>query len=178
MWWKHFRSSSPGGSLEEGPPALNKTALPPPGIGPSLAPPRHKPMRLFRLSLVFLLACLALNLAGCGPSKKEKATRERISEFYGAFRSYQEEHGDWPEKLEDLRPHIDNWDEFIVNPITGDNPGYEYTQPPANADPNEEIDDSEEGNSESSKEIVILVQLRDGKPDLTLKKLHVSGWVN
>ena len=65
-----------------------------------------------------------------------------------------------------------------MNPITGDNPGYEYIQPPANADPNADIDDSEEGNLESSKEIVILVQLRDGKPDLTLKKLHVSGWVN
>lgn len=118
-------------------------------------------MRIVLISILVTLCSLALS--SCG-KKKQEATREHISDFYGAFRDYREANDDfWPEKLEDLKPYVDNWDEIIVNPITGDNPGYAYTPPET---------------GEEDDEFVILTQLRNGQPDPSLKKLRLGGYVD
>ena len=119
-------------------------------------------MRLVLIPILVALCTLAL--PSCG-KKKAQASRDHISDFYGAFREYREANDDfWPETLEELKPYLDNWDELIVNPITGDNPGYAYTPPPTEG----EVDD----------EFVILTQLRNGEPDTSLKKLRLGGYVD
>lgn len=74
--------------------------------------------------------------------------------------------GEFPNKLEDLKehvgksgPHKKTFEEAIQNPITGDNPGYEYVKPA----------------SKRPGPVIILYQLRSGKRDESLKVTIANG---
>jgi len=64
------------------------------------------------------------------------------------YRSVNEEQ--WPEDLSDIEVLISevDFEQLMSNPVTGDNPGYEYVKPSDNADPTT---------------TVILYQLRGGQ---------------
>jgi len=132
-------------------------------------------MNLIRLATVpsLILACALL--AGCGgQSKEEIETRDNMHALHTAFMNYREDKGErWPETLEELRPYVEDFDALMTNPITGDNPGYQYF-PPDNTGAEES--DENEGEGEENAQVVI-VQLRNGKPDNTLRKLYSDGWV-
>jgi len=71
----------------------------------------------------------------------------------------------WPENLEELGKSVGgpaDLAELLVNPVTGDNPGYEYVKP--------------EENSPLSQ-LIIVYQLRNGKRDLTLPVGYGDGSV-
>ena len=69
------------------------------------------------------------------------------------------------DSLADLKPVVgaEVYAVYIKNPLTGDNPGYEYVKPP-------EV-------PESSEKTVVLYQLRGGKRDETLKLGYLDGTV-
>ena len=118
------------------------------------------PLLLMLLPGAFLVSCK-------GPSKAEIATRDNMHKIHGAFMDYQEDNDDaFPATLDDLRPYVDNFDQFMTNPITGDNPGYQYIPPPTN---DEEF---------IAADTVIVVQLRNGAPDESLRKLYADGVVD
>ncbi len=71
----------------------------------------------------------------------------------------------WPNKLEDILPFLEVGKMVFENPLTGDNPGYEYVKPPA---PLEEI---------NAAETIVLHQLRDGQRDRQLACAYLDGQV-
>ena len=120
-------------------------------------------MKSLLFPLLAMVACALIS--GCGgQSKGEVASRDNMHRMHSAFMDYSEDNGNaWPASLEDLRPYVDDFDALMTNPITGDNPGYLYTPPPADLDPEENF--------------VMLVQLRNGGPDPSLRSLYSDGTV-
>jgi hypothetical protein len=70
--------------------------------------------------------------------------------------------GAWPESLDEVRANVPGYDQLIVNPVTKDNPGYEYVKPPDGAD---------------AATTVIIYQLRGGARDESLPKGYADGSV-
>lgn len=105
---------------------------------------------------VFFALVLILPLAGCGDPAADSADRMRAL-IRGVY-AYHATHDDrWPDTLDAIAPHVDgDLGQLLANPVTGDDPGYEYVKP---AGPVEVIDPSR---------TVILYQLRGGQRDLSL----------
>ena len=80
-----------------------------------------------------------------------------------AMANYRAKNGGWPESLEEISPYLEGEvSELMTNPITGDDPGYEYVRPDMNIAP---------------PKTVVLYQLRDGRRDTTLPVLFADGSV-
>lgn len=112
-------------------------------------------------AVLALVACFLL--PGCGgQSTAEIETRDNMHKLHSAFMDYLEENNSiWPETLEDLRDYSKDFDALMTNPVTGDNPGYQYTPP----------------TGESEEATVVVVQLRNGQPDTSLRCLYSDGLV-
>jgi hypothetical protein len=131
---------------------------------------------LRHVSLVLLAS--ALSISGCG--KHPVVANENMRELTFAVLAYQDEHGKWPDKLEDTKPLfgkksalpgssvvIGNGKDLatlLANPYSGDNPGYEYVKPP---------DSTMLGNGD----VVIIYQINGGKRDTTLSVAFADGHI-
>ena len=80
-----------------------------------------------------------------------------------ASHMYHSQNGAWPETLDDLNPYLEgSLAALMVNPVTGDNPGYEYVKPE---------------DDEPSPEVVWIYQLRNGSRDMSLPMGYADGSV-
>ena len=79
-----------------------------------------------------------------------------------AIAQYRTTHGQWPNGLEDLAPFVEDMKSFMENPVTGDNPGYEYLKP---------TDENPPPDTE------VIYQLRDGQRDMALERGRADGSV-
>lgn len=128
-----------------------------------------------RLIGTVLAACVALVVAGCSNAKQKVESSANLKELSRAVIKFQNDNGAWPEALADLKPVIGTNDDLGVigggkdyaklvrNPLTGDDPGYEYVKPPADL--------------ESRSGTIVLYQLQDGKRDSTLPVAYLDGSV-
>lgn len=128
-----------------------------------------------RLIGTVLVACIALVVAGCSNAKQQAESSSNLKELSRAVIKFQADNGAWPETLADLRPVIGTSDvlgvigdgkdyaKLVRNPLTGDDPGYEYVKPPTDV--------------ETSASTIVLYQLRDGKRDSTIPAAYLDGSV-
>ena len=82
-----------------------------------------------------------------------------------ALLQHYEEKQQWPDGLDELLPALENNRAVFENPVTGDNPGYEYVKPSGSL---EEI---------KSAETIVLYQLRNGQRDASLAAAYLDGQV-
>ena len=74
---------------------------------------------------------------------------------------------EWPDNLEQVKPLLEEEDmDWLLNPITGDDPGYEYVKPPGDI------------TSVHDSTTVLLYQLRDGEHDLGLDVCYRDHYVS
>lgn len=112
-----------------------------------------------------LLLTLLLGTIGCQSELKRRTqSAQQMKALDRAIHKHLEQTGRWPATLAEIEPFLGQADELgsfnemslaelLKNPLTGDNPGYEYVNP--------------EGENRDPRRI-ILFQLRDGKRDETL----------
>ena len=112
-------------------------------------------------AFLFAIAMSICMFVGCGldnaPSAKAQLdSSNQMKELILAARLYHDSNNDqWPDKLSDVATLTETGlDQLMKNPITGDNPGYEYVKPEDGAD---------------LKTTVILYQLRNGQRATDLK---------
>jgi hypothetical protein len=84
---------------------------------------------------------LLFGFSGCGQGNKKAELQSSLNMkiLLEAIHKYHEEHNQWPEKLADVKDHaykvIEERGEdtdfmmVMINPLTGDDPGYEFIQP-------------------------------------------------
>ena len=115
----------------------------------------------------YLLWIPALALfAACNREKAEQAdmlaravnSSLHMRTLIAACLQYESEVGAWPENLHQVKVFVKDFSETMKNPLTGDDPGYEYVKP--------EVMD---------EKTVVLYQLRGGKRDLSLKVGYYNG---
>ena len=113
---------------------------------------------------------LPITLTGCGAVQNARSTAKKVQsennmkQLALGMLSYRSTIRKWPDRIEDISREVEgeeNLKELMTNPVTGDNPGYEYVKPAGVATSN----------------TVILYQLRDGKRDPTLSVAYADGSV-
>ncbi len=114
---------------------------------------------------VVALALIVL-CTGCG-KKPEDASKEKMHAILFGVMEYRGKNNEqFPHSLDDIKEYVGGdakLKELLVNPLTGENPGYEYVKP----------DDAYEKKHLAP----ILYQLRGGKRDESLKVGHADGMV-
>lgn len=127
--------------------------------------PRHA-LRGREISM-FLSLSFLFTLTGCGDSPEE-ASAKNMHNLVIAAHTWADTHkGEWPDSLEQLKEIVGE-DEFanaMENPLTGDNPGYEYVKPRIRID-----------DAGYTREVAIY-QLRDGKRDLSVRVCYADAGV-
>jgi hypothetical protein len=115
-----------------------------------------------------------LILQGCGASTamQEIDSKDNMKILGMAIIEYRGDEGQYPESLDQVEEHAKkvaaemgsdkDFATLMKNPLTGDDPGYEYVKP-SEGDPLEET--------------VMLYQRRGGKRDETLAKCYLSASV-
>ena len=108
-------------------------------------------------------------IPGCGDPAED--SRQQMHKIQLALMEHAEANGgEWPERLDTVSDNLKGGDaifrELLKNPVTGDDPGYEYVKPEGKLD----------GPGFDSQQ-VILYQLRDGKRDTSLKVGYADGSV-
>jgi hypothetical protein len=117
-------------------------------------------------SVVGLLGVAAM---GCGAAKSAREAARKtqsannMKQITLAILELQQETGKWPEKLDEISVKLGPlMADIMKNPVTGDNPGYEYVRPQ---------------DDESRSDVPMLFQLRNGKRDTSLRVGFTSGAV-
>ena len=111
--------------------------------------------------VVCVLAILTMTTSGCGDPKKNST--DNMKELSLAIVNYRGTNKAWPDNLDQVKPFVLNGKDFaklMANPLTGDNPGYEYVKPK---------------DSDPAISTMILYQLKDGKRDSTLPTGFADG---
>ena len=93
----------------------------------------------FPILLILLSAVGGCNWQAAREAQRQAAIAEKealmsanqMKQLMIAIINYESVHDKWPAELADVRPFVemDNLDELLVNPVTNDNPGYEYVAP-------------------------------------------------
>ncbi len=119
-----------------------------------------------------LLTLVALAVSGCGNDKKKIESSDNLKQLSLALIKFHEDNKAWPEKLDEVKPLIGkegpmgvigkgkDFAALMANPLTGDNPGYEYVKP-----------------KDGGTAPVVLYQLRGGKRDESLPVAFRDGSV-
>lgn len=118
-----------------------------------------------KVTNLILIASVAVSIAACNGSggfNKSEASRQNMHKIQLAMRENVANGLGWPQSLDDVKDSIENFDQIMKNPITGDDPGYEYA-PPVRSGP--------------EYKIIILYQLRNGERNETLKVGYADGSV-
>ena len=68
--------------------------------------------------------------------------------------------GEWPDRISEVKQYVEDYDRIIRNPLTGDDPGYEYVKPVIR-----------------DESIAVMYQLRDGKRDMSLSLGYMDASV-
>jgi hypothetical protein len=97
---------------------------------------------------------------GGGRAELEKQSIANMHELASAVWEYRDWKKKYPDELkgEDIEKLVGGrefYEQIMVNPITGDNPGYEYVKPP--------------DDTPLSADPIIIYQLRNGQRDTSLK---------
>lgn len=111
------------------------------------------------------VSVIMMPVTGCGAPAAEAVLQSsnQMKELILAIRNYEDVHEGWPDSLDQVGNLVDSdLNVLMQNPITGDNPGYEYVPPSADSDPST---------------TVILYQLRDGRRDTNLRVGFADGRV-
>lgn len=121
-----------------------------------------------------LMAAATLVACGCNDAKKKIESSDNLKQLSVAIIAYHDAHNAYPDSLDQLKPMIGqkgpigvigngkDYAALIRNPLTGDDPGYEYVKPGA------------EGNESTT---IVLYQLRNGKRDTSLPVAYANGSV-
>ena len=117
---------------------------------------------LFTLTTLTGCCCPAINSAREAAQKAQSLNN--IRQLCLAVMNYQQINEAWPETIDDLRSQVPDLDMILENPVTMDNPGYEYVKP--------------EGEDPVLSETVIIYQLRNGQRDMTLPVGYADGSVH
>lgn len=111
-----------------------------------------------------VVVALTVGLTGCAAEN----SRKQINQLQLAIILYSYNHdGEWPDSLDQIKDELGGATSFsrlMKNPLTGDDPGYEYVKP------NGKWDDSGFDSQQ-----VMVYQLRDGKRDSNLKVGFADG---
>jgi len=131
--------------------------------------------RLFRFTAAGLLILWVACAVGCGgSSEEEQQSIQNMEDLAGAVYEYYNFElqgsgkGKYPETLDDEGYQEDVggpevFQQLMINPLTGANPGYEYVKPPDDTPPDADV--------------IILYQMRDGYRDVTLPGFTLNGIV-
>ncbi len=105
-----------------------------------------------RLGLLLGLAiCVSCGLGQAPQAEAQLKSSNQMKELMLGIMNYRTVHdGRWPDNLSEIEGLMSgtNFEQLMSNPVTGDNPGYEYVKPSDSADP---------------ATTVILYQLRGGQ---------------
>lgn len=115
---------------------------------------------------LLLIATCALLAGGCGGGEAKKALESTINlrQLTMAVMTYETSNGSWPENLEQLKAADATVTSLMTNPLTGDNPGYEYVKP--------------EGELTAGRtNTVVFYQLRGGERDESVAVAYLDGSV-
>ncbi len=116
--------------------------------------------------VVFLSAvagCCCCNTAAVQEGMNRGMSAINVTALTSAVKSHADTNsGAWPESLDDVKANMPNFDEMMKNPVTQDNPGYEYVKPVEGFVP---------------EETVVIYQLRGGQRDETLEAGYADGTV-
>jgi hypothetical protein len=109
---------------------------------------------------------LSFGLVGCSDPRGE--SQIQMNKLQLALYEYAQSHeNEWPDSLNQIKELVGGESAFkqlITNPVTGDNPGYEYVKPLGNpSDP------------DYNPHQLILYQLNNGQRDTTLKSGYSDG---
>jgi len=121
---------------------------------------------MYRFAVIFLfIVCFA----GCGAMENARnAARNaesinNMKKIRFSLLQLNDENHNWPTEISEIKSVFENdseYNEVMTNPITGDNPGYEYVQPQEGFDPSTTI---------------VLYQLRGGTRDKSLSVTYADG---
>ena len=115
-----------------------------------------------RKMLLFVVLALGLS-PRCGGSEAAKQSETNMKYFIGLIGGYHVDRSAWPASLDDLREYAgDYYAELFVqrlkNPVTGDDPGYEYVPLPSGYTLGDK----------HPRTVIVIYQLRNGKRDNSL----------
>ena len=117
------------------------------------------------LSIVGMTGCVDIHTPGAREAALRVSSRNNMKQMVLALLKHYEKKQEWPDGLDELLPLLDNNHAVFDNPLTGDNPGYEYVKPSGAL---EEIKDAE---------TIVLYQLRNGQRDRKLAVAYLDGQV-
>ena len=126
---------------------------------------KHSTSVIVLSSIVWMSGCVDIHTPGAREAALRVSSRNNMKQMVLALLEHYEKKQQWPNGLDELLPLLDNNHAVFDNPLTGDNPGYEYVKPSA---PLEEIKDAE---------TIVLYQLRNGQRDRKLAVAYLDGQV-
>lgn len=123
-------------------------------------------MKLKKKPSLLVFGLVLATCIGCGSHAKSEAESSlNMKQLSAAVLGYNDKNSKWPDKLDDAKPFIGaggpDYATLMKNPLTGDDPGYEYVKPTG---------------TDNSKTAMIY-QLRDGKRDESLPAAFADGSV-
>lgn len=122
-------------------------------------------MHLQRHSYLLVLAITVSLVVGCGAAEQARLKMQSVNNMKMlliAMLNYEKVNEQWPDKVADIHDQLENnVDMYVTNPVTGENPGYEYVKP----------------EGEAGSDTIVLYQLRDGKRDTELPVGYADGSV-
>ena len=96
-----------------------------------------------------------------------EAKKQKIDVSQAIVKSWKTNELEWPDNLEQVKPLMEEADtDWLLNPITGDDPGYEYVKPTGDL------------TNVHDATTVLLYQLRDGERDLDLQVCFRDHYVS
>lgn len=126
---------------------------------------KHKISAIVLSSIVWMAGCVDIQTPGVRDDAQRLGSRNNMKHITLALLQHYKEKQQWPDGLDELLPFLENNETVFENPLTGDNPGYEYVKPSA---PLEEI---------KATETIVLYQLRNGQRDASLAAAYLDGQV-
>ena len=123
----------------------------------------HLALLLFSI-VTFSGCCCCAGIEDAREAAREAQSRNNMQMLVLAALNYETSNGAWPESLEDLREFTPDFDNVVTNPVTMDNPGYEYVKPVVDEDM-------------VLYDTIILYQLRNGVRDTSLAVGYADGSV-
>lgn len=117
------------------------------------------------LFVVMLSGCPDLQTSDVRRAAQRVSSRNNIKQLTLALLQFHEDQQRWPDQLTELLPILDGNTSVLSNPITGDEPGYDYVKPSISPD------------SSLASRTVVIYQMRRGKRDTDLDVGYLDGSV-